>query len=200
MKNLFIGSMSKTSRILVGLASLLLVCTYFFPLWKIGLWAPQYPEGLSLFIWADKLSGDVQTVNVLNHYIGMSPIEAEKFPELLLFPKIFAGLILLGAVTTAIGKKALSSLWFASLMGFAVWALYDFYNWEYQFGRNLNPDAPMKMEDMVYQPPLIGEKTFLNITATSLPELAGYGFMMAILFATVAVVLDLRMKNNYNKV
>lgn len=43
-------TLSKTTRILLGLASLLLLITYFVPLWQILLWAPQYPEGLTMKI------------------------------------------------------------------------------------------------------------------------------------------------------
>ncbi|MCU0354060.1 MAG: hypothetical protein MUD08_10050 [Cytophagales bacterium] len=50
-------SISKTSRIIVAVASLALIATYFLPVWRIDLTAPQYPEGLSMQIWLNKLSG-----------------------------------------------------------------------------------------------------------------------------------------------
>ena len=62
-------------------ASLSLIATYFLPLWRIDLWAPQYPEGLSMQIWLNKLSGQVEIINGLNHYIGMAHIKEEMFPE-----------------------------------------------------------------------------------------------------------------------
>jgi hypothetical protein len=64
-------TLSKTTRILVGIGSLLLLITFFVPLWQIMLWAPQYPEGLSMKIWHNNLSGNVDIINGLNHYIGM---------------------------------------------------------------------------------------------------------------------------------
>lgn len=194
MKNLFVGKISLLSRALVIIASLLLLLTYFFPMWRISLWAPQYPEGLSLFIWADKLSGDVQTVNILNHYIGMAHIEDASFPELQFFPKIFTGLFIMGLLVAAIGRKWGTTLFAISNLSFASWAMVDFYNWEYQFGHNLNPDAAIKMEDMVYQPPLIGEKLFLNITASSWPDIAGFAFSATVAIAIAVLVLELLRK------
>ena len=38
--------------------------------------APQYPRGLRLYAYGTGLAGDVHEINILNHYIGMPPIEA----------------------------------------------------------------------------------------------------------------------------
>jgi copper chaperone NosL len=38
----------------------------------------------------------------------------------------------------------------------------------------LNPDAPIKVPGMTYQPPLLGSKQLLNINATSLPHIGFY--------------------------
>ncbi len=56
-------------------SALLLPVTLLFPLWKIELTAPQYPEGLEMKIWLLILSGDVEVINGLNHYIGMGVIK-----------------------------------------------------------------------------------------------------------------------------
>lgn len=182
--------MKKLNRILILLASVLLVTTYIFPLWQISLWAPQYPEGLSMQIWSSKFTGDVQTINILNHYIGMHAIQESSFPEMQYFKIIFGILIGLGLITALLNKRFLVYLWTSSMLGFAFWGLYDFWKWEFEFGHNLNPDAAIKMEDMVYQPPLIGTKEFLNIQATSWPELAGIAFTIAVLLSVVVSVVS----------
>jgi copper chaperone NosL len=69
------------SRIVVAIASLLMVSAYFVPLWQILMWAPQYPEGLEMDIWINTITGDVKVISALNHYIGMKHIEVEMFPE-----------------------------------------------------------------------------------------------------------------------
>ena len=76
------NKLSNTTRILLGITTLSLVVTYFVPLWQILLWAPQYPEGLTMKIWVNKLSGEVDIINGLNHYIGMKHISVEMFPEI----------------------------------------------------------------------------------------------------------------------
>jgi copper chaperone NosL len=181
--------MKKLNRIGILLASVLLVTTYIFPLWSISLWAPQYPEGLSMQIWSSKFTGDVQTINILNHYIGMHAIQESSFPELQYFKIVFGILIGLGLLTAFFYKRVMVYIWTTSMIAFALWGLYDFWKWEFDFGHNLNPAAAIKMEDMVYQPPLIGTKEFLNIQATAWPELAGYGFTLAVLLSIAATVV-----------
>ena len=63
----------------LGAGSCLLLALYVTPLWRIELHAPQYPEGLGLRIWVDQITGakpnDLNSINGLNHYIGMHAIE-----------------------------------------------------------------------------------------------------------------------------
>ncbi len=194
MNQIFIGKMGTLSRILFALASVLLLLTFIFPLWKIQLWAPQYPEGLSLQIWSSKFTGDVGTVNILNHYVGMAKIEEANFPELSFFPKLFGLLAVACLLVAIIGRKSLARLCSIGLLLFSFWSMYDFYAWEYKFGHDLNPDAAIKMDDMIYQPPLIGEKDFLNITAASWPDFGGYSFMVAIIICLSTTFLDRKTK------
>ena len=73
--------MKTQSKIIVIVASLILVLSFFFPIWYIDLEAPQYPEGIGLEIWLNKITGrnpnDLNNINGLNHYIGMKVIEPE---------------------------------------------------------------------------------------------------------------------------
>jgi len=91
--------MSTRSRIILGFASLLLVVMYVFPIWKITLDAPQYPEGLGMYIWIDTVTGekphDLANINGLNHYIGMKTIEPDTIPELKIMPWVIGFLIAL---------------------------------------------------------------------------------------------------------
>ena len=74
-------------------ASLILLLAYAFPLWTIDLFAPQYPEGLQLSIWIHKVAGDLENVNLLNHYVGMKVISPASITELTLMPKVLAAII-----------------------------------------------------------------------------------------------------------
>ncbi|MCA0386859.1 MAG: hypothetical protein LCH52_00030 [Bacteroidetes bacterium] len=165
--------MKTKSKYLSAFASLLLLGTFLFPIWKIDIQAPQYPEGMGLYIWINKITGegpnDLNTLNGLNHYIGMKTIDEESIPELHIMPYIIVILTISGLlVAWKGGSKTLLFLSIAIiLLGLA--GMYDFYMWEYDYGHDLNPNAPIKVPGMSYQPPLIGSKQLLNINATSLP-------------------------------
>ena len=187
--------MSKFSRVILIVAAVLLALAFFFPLWRIGLIAPQYPEGLSLHIWINKITGDIRTVNTLNHYIGMAKVEPDKIPELRLFPFFFGFFTVSGIIAAALNRRRLTQLWCIGLLAFAVTGLYDFYAWEYRYGHELSDDAPMKLEES-YQPPLIGTKQLANITASSWPDLGGYAFAGSAFLAFVLLASTFRTKKN----
>lgn len=168
--NLIKMTLSKTTRILLAIGSLLLVITYFVPLWQIMLWAPQYPEGLTMKIWHNTLSGNIDIINGLNHYIGMKHISVEMFPEFG-FIGIFLGVLIVVGLAAAIFASVRMLFAFTLLSYiYAVAALWDFWRWGYEYGHHLDPNAAIKVEGMSYQPPLIGYKNLLNFTAFSGPD------------------------------
>lgn len=184
------GKMKKNSQIMAIISVCSLALVFFFPLWKIDLWAPQYPEGLGMQIWLTKMTGDLGNINLLNHYIGMQKIEPDSIPELKIFIYIFGGLSLLGTVVAVSGRRCLLHLFAASFLIFSVGALYDFYQWEYKYGHELSEDAAIKMEGESYQPPLIGKKELMNIEAWSLPGPGGYGHIFALVLIVTASVIE----------
>lgn len=183
--------MKKISRIGILITSVLLIIAYFVPLWKINLQAPQYPEGLELKIWLNSIKGSLQTINNLNHYIGMKVIEPGSIAELKFMPVILGVFIVFGIFVAVINKKFLLYTWFVSYATLGIIGLVDFYNWEYDYGHNLNPHAAIKIEGMSYQPPLIGTKKLLNFTAGSYPDIGGIILILVGIIVFVFVVMEL---------
>ncbi len=181
------SDMKLAHRLLVGLSALLLLSLYVLPLWEISLEAPQYPEGLGLSIHLNTVVGqkeqDLESINNLNHYIGMKRIEPDSIPELQYMPNIVAVLIALGLLVAALGKRSLLLGWILLFVILGVVGMVDFYNWEYDYGHNLNPHAAINIPDMTYQPPLIGGKQLLNFHALSLPGTGGMLMGLSILLA-----------------
>src|SRR4026209_2721026 len=97
--------LSITSRILVAFASGALVAVFFLPAWRIDLFAPQYPEGLTMNIWINGLSGDVDIINGLNHYIGMKHVTVAMFPEFKFLPYVVGFFMLFGMLISITGDR-----------------------------------------------------------------------------------------------
>jgi copper chaperone NosL len=168
---------------LLCLAGMALLASLVFPIWRITLEAPQYPEGLGMQIWARTITGegpeDLNIINALNHYIGMKKIIPESIPELrfiqpLVF--IFAFFCFLIAIRPRIWSL---SILIGALSALGAYGMYDFWKWEYDYGHNLNPMAAIKVPGMSYQPPLIGSAKLLNFLSTSWPALGGYLIFLA---------------------
>ena len=191
--------MKNLSRGLMFFASILMLLLFAFPIWNITLEAPQYPEGIKMYIWINKITGNdeftLQNVNILNHYIGMKPITPESIPELTYFPYIIIGLIILGVIFAIIGKKFLYLIWSKLLIILGILGIYDFYLWEYDYGHNLDPSAQIKIPGMTYQPPLIGEKQLLNFLAKSYPDVGTFAMILASIIAFIAFIIMYKRKS-----
>ncbi len=166
--------LSVTSRILVAFASGALIAVYFLPAWRIDLFAPQYPEGLTMYIWINKLTGDVDIINGLNHYIGMKHISAEMFPEFRFLPYVVGFFILLGMMAAIIGRRKFLLLYVILTIIGGILVPYDLYRWGYAYGHELDPKAAIQVPGLSYQPPVFGHKRLLNFDAYSFPDVAGW--------------------------
>lgn len=171
MKN---QKLSNVSRLLVAFASAALIAVYWLPVWRIDLFAPQYPEGLTMNIWIYTLTGQVDVINGLNHYIGMKHIEPAMFPEFGYLPYVVAAFMLLGFVTAITGSRKLLFVFLLLSIAGGILALYDFYSWGYDYGHDLDPKAPIQVPGLSYQPPLLGHKRLLNFDAYSFPDAGGW--------------------------
>ncbi|HEY0929463.1 MAG TPA: hypothetical protein VGE27_06050 [Gemmatimonas sp.] len=188
------------ARWLLALAAALLALALAFPLWRISLVAPQYPEGLGMYIWAHTVAGigpnDLQNINGLNHYIGMKAIVPDSIPELRIMPTGIVAMSALGLLIAWRGSRQLLTLWVAALALAGVVGLVDFYRWEYDYGHNLDLEhAPIQVPGMSYQPPLIGSKQLLNFTATSWPATGGVLAIAAVGVAIAAAAMTVRDRN-----
>ena len=185
---------SARQSLVLGAASLILLSVFVWPIWKIALEAPQYPEGIGMQIWVNNVVGeeehDLKNINMLNHYIGMKSIEPDSIPELRVMPWIIIGLTIFGLVAAVTRNKRLLYAWTAVFLIVAIVGLVDFYMWEYDYGHDLDLEtAAIQIPGMSYQPPLIGSKKLLNFTAHSWPGLAGW---LAFLSLGMGIVLSLK--------
>jgi copper chaperone NosL len=192
--------MTRLSRALLAIGSILLIGVLWTPIWRIHLVAPQYPEGLGMEIRANQVRGqsehDLDNINNLNHYIGMKRIESNDIAELRIIPWVIGGLALFGVVAAAVGRRRLAWIWVAAFGAFGVVGLVDFWRWEYDYGHNLDMEhAIIKVPGMVYQPPIIGAKQLLNFTAASWPAIGAILAAVAFALGVAAVIVAQRARH-----
>ena len=181
----------------MALAALLMVGGFVLPLWQIRLLAPQYPEGLGLFIHVGTVRGagpnDLNNINGLNHYIGMKAIDPAAIPVLHVMPWVLGALIVGGLLVALAGRRKLLVAWLGAFATAALLGLFEFWKWERDYGRNLDfENAIIKVPGMTYEPPIIGAKQLLNFTAISLPAAGALLLGVAFLLAAYALFVSVR--------
>ena len=187
-----------SSRLFLLLAAILIGAALFFPLWKMHLVAPQYSDGLDLFIYPYKIQGGglhgqhLVEINGLNHYIGMKPIQAADFVEMNWIPFVFGVIILLILRATVIGQMANRVDLFALYCYFGAFSIGSFWYRLYQYGHNLDPRAPVHIQP--FTPLLIGTKQIANFRESSYPMLGAYLLTLSVLIIVVAGWLSRKEK------
>jgi copper chaperone NosL len=193
------SKISPLSRLLLLLSSALLVVSLFLPIWRIDLDAPQYPEGLNLLIYANKLGGNVEIINGLNHYIGMKTLHTEDFIEFTVLPYCILFFAAFSLLSMVLARKRVVYTLLSCFVLFGVIAMVDFWRWEYNYGHNLDPNAAIIVPGMAYQPPLIGFKQLLNFGAFSIPDKGGWLFILSGVCMLVATVLETGLLKKFGK-
>jgi hypothetical protein len=177
------------ARLVLAALVIPLAMTFLWPLWRISMTAPQYPNGLYMDIYTHKVDGghdghDITEINELNHYIGMKPIDRAALTDLDWIPFALGLLALLTLRTAAIGNvRALIDLVVVS--GYvATFAFARFIYRLWFFGHSLSPDAPIKLEP--FTPAIIGRKQVANFGVESWPQ-AGTVCVTVFLVGVVAI-------------
>ncbi len=166
-------SVPDRGRLLLTAGAVLLAISIFLPLWQIHLVAPQYQEGLNLYIYSHKLEAgnegqDLKEINNLNHYIGMAPIEEEDFAEMTFIPFLLGGFSLLALRAAFFGKVGAAIDTLVLFVYFGAFSMWRFYYQLYTYAHNLDPKAPMDIDP--FTPILIGWKQIANFTQYSYPR------------------------------
>lgn len=180
------------SRILVLVAAILMIPTYFTPLWEMTLYSNQFPDGLVLKIYSHKLEGgktpnqdDLREINSLNHYIGMRPLQEEDFTEFQWIPFVVGGMVLLALRAVVLGKMSKLIDLSVLFMYFGLFSLWSFYHKMYVYGHNLDPTAAITVPP--FTPPLFGHQTMANFEVYNYPDLGSY-FMTLVPLAFGAAI------------
>ena len=183
------------SRVLILVAVLVLVPSFFFPLWNMSFYSNQYTDGLVLHIYSYQLEGgktanrdDLREINSLNHYIGMRPLLESDFSEFTWVPLVIGLLMILALRAMVIGKMSNLVDVFVLFTYFGLFSMWSFYHRLYMYGHNLDPTASIKVQ--AFTPPFFGSKQIANFTVNSFPGPASYALFAFAALLLVAILLS----------
>ncbi len=140
---------------LLLIARVLILVSLFLPYWQMDLVAPQYPNNLHLTAHINQLSGDVEEIDGLNHYIGMRPLgEAAQLERAIGVYIMIAFVVLLEFASFIHSRWAV--LLVIPVIFFPAVFLIDLHLWMSHFGQNLDPSAPLSNSVDPFVPPVLG--------------------------------------------
>ena len=152
--------------------------------------APQYSDGLDLYIFPYKIHGGgfngqhLAEINNLNHYIGMKPLQQADFLEMIWMPFVFGFIILMLLRSVVFGVMSNVIDLFAVYSYFGIFSIGSFWYRLYQYGHNLDPHAPVHIQP--FTPQLIGVKQIANFREFSYPQLGAYLLCLSVLMIILA--------------
>lgn len=161
--------------LLFAIAAILLVISITRPWWRLKLNAPQYPQGLFVTAYVNRMAGDVAEIDGLNHYIGMRPLAeaAELERTLSVFGISALALLILAAAFVHNRWAALLAL---PALFLPVFFLADLQFWLANFGMNLDPTAALSSSVDPFIPPVLWEGKIAQFS--TVPRLLS-GFWLA---------------------
>jgi len=158
-------------RIASGAAAIaLLLVAARLPIWRALFSAPQYPDGLDIVAYGNRVEGDIGEINELSHYIGMPPFNFVGMPEMRLWP-----LVIIVAMAATVLAVLTRRPWVRRLACTGVWlipvgALADVQFRLWQVGHSLDPASPIRVSP--FTPRVVGPTTLMNFTVHALPGMA----------------------------
>jgi len=162
------------ARGLLLAAALLLIASYFLPLWRIEVTSPTH-SAFGLAVYTDRIEPVGASTDAVE-------LETDGSPDSRWLPFVIGGLALLllrgAAIGTGMSLVDLSVL-FMYFVGFSIWSFagrLDFY------GRYLAAATPRGVS--LYVPPLFGHETIDGLVVSSFPAagsftIAGAGLLLA---------------------
>lgn len=168
------------------MAAGLLLISIFLPYWQLTLHAPQYPAGLTVTTYLNRMTGDVHEIDGLNHYIGMRPLaEAAVFERSISIIGVVV-LILLVLAGVFVHNRWAALLALPALL-FPVIFIADLQFWLANFGQNLDPHAALSSSIKPFIPPALGEGHIAQFSTSASPAL---GLWLAIA-ASILILIGL---------
>jgi nitrous oxidase accessory protein len=144
------------ARLLLVLGAATLAVSPQYPFWRLRLVAPQYPRGLTVLVYPDRIVGDVSEIDLLNHYIGMRELEQAAPRERQMARPAIATLAVCMVIAALLPWRR-SVLLLVPVILFPPLFLADLWWWLRDSGLHLDPKAPLSTSIKPFVPQLLGE-------------------------------------------
>ncbi len=178
-------------------AAALLIGSIFLPYWHIILRAPQYPKGLSVKVYVNKLEDmrSVREVDGLNHYIGMIKLTDAATIERAI--SVYAiPLVAILAVASIFLSGRWRTLARVPVVIYPIIFVVDLFAWLYYAGHSLDPTAALSSSIKEFTPRVFGTGVIGQFKTEAAFEAGFWMAVAAAVLVVVAIVLDMRQRKS----
>ena len=165
----FEAPLTLKSRVLILVAVVVLLATFFFPLWNMTFYSNQYTDGL------------VRLEDICRRH-------TRDFSEFTWVPLVVGLLMILALRAMVIGKMSNLVDVFVMFTYFGLFSMWSFYHRLYMYAHNLDPTASIKVPP--FTPPFFGTKQIANFTVHSFPGLGSYPLVAFAVLLLLAIYLS----------
>lgn len=177
----------------LGAIALLLVAARL-PIWRAQFSAPQYPQGLEIAAYGNKVTGDLGEINELSHYIGMPSFDFVAMPEMRLWPLVILVAVVAAVLAVVTRRRWLRQLSCAGLWLIPIGALADVQFRLWQVGHSLDPLSAIRVSP--FTPRVVGPTTLMNFTIHAFPGTALILIAVAAALVTSAPFVARRLRRS----
>ena len=168
--------------------------------------APQYPGGLEMRVFVNRMTGDedpqlddVKEIDGLNHYIGMKSLyNAAELERQIALPALFIMIALI--LVAAVWKHRWSWLLVIPAMTFPFVFLADLAYWMNDYGQNLDPYAPLSSAIKPFTPPILGEGVIGNFKTIAYIETGWFIAVGSVVLLAIALAVRFVLARRQNNV
>ena len=178
------GMRYRWPAVFLSLARMAILASLFLPYWHMTLEAPQYPDGLEVSAYINRLTGDIAEIDGLNHYIGMRPLEEAAQLERSLSVVMLIALMLLVEGAVHVHSKWAALMAMPAIL-FPPFFLLDLFLWMNYFGQNLDPTAPLSNAIEPFTPPVLGVGMVGQFRTIATP---GLGLILASIGSVLSII------------
>ncbi len=155
---------------LFAAAGILLVISIFLPYWRLNLTAPQYPDGLRVNVFVNRMEGDVRELEGLNHYVGLPGFDEGAQAERQIAVAGISAIVGLLAAGVLVHNRWVV-LFALPALSFPFVFLADLQYWLWRYGHDLDPLAPLASAVGEFTPPVLGPSEIANFDTLAVPHI-----------------------------
>lgn len=169
----------------------LLIWSMFRPYWHLKLKAPQYPRGLAIDVYVNKIEDlrSVKEIDGLNHYIGMIKLTdaatIERSISLVAIPLV--AILAVASIFLAGKWRMVARL---PMLLYPAIFVADLFAWLYYAGHNLDSHAALSSSIKAFTPKLYGDGVIGQFGTKANFESGFWLAVGAAALTLVAIVLD----------